>query len=350
MAGEVRREWIDALLGEAGLPAAREILPLAGGANNRVYRVDHGRGSVLLKAYFFHPDDQRDRLNAEFAFSRFAWDRGLRCLPQPLACDRTKRLGLYEFIEGRALESHELTEHHREQAIAFYRGLNRHKDDADAQALPPASEACLSLRQHLACVNGRLERLERLPAASPEDAEASRLVRSELVPAWRQVRDHVLCEASELGIELDRPIDREDMRLSPSDFGFHNVIVAMDGRLRFFDFEYAGWDDPAKMVCDFLCQPAVPVPAAWHAEFAREVVCDLSHPAWHLRRINLLLEVYRIKWCCILLNEFLPVGRQRRQFAQHADPEAARKQRQLEKVRRALQAMRDSSRRSVPQD
>ena len=25
----------------------------------------------------------------------------------------------------------------------------------------------------------------------------------------------------------------------------------------FIDFEYAGWDDPSKLICDFFCQPAV---------------------------------------------------------------------------------------------
>jgi len=345
---DLRPEWIDALLSAAGLPAARGLVALPGGANNRVYRVDFGRGSALLKAYFFHPDDPRDRLGAEFDFSRFAWDRGLRCLPRPLACDRPRRLGLYEFIEGRAPQPGELTGEHLEQAIAFYRELNRHKDDAAAQSLPPASEACFTLREHLACVAQRLERLGQLEVATPEDVEAARLVRGELAPAWRRIRDGVARKAAKFGIELDRPIDRRDARLSPSDFGFHNAILGADGRLRFVDFEYAGWDDPAKMVCDFLCQPAVPVPAAWSGEFSRAAVSDLADPAWHLRRIDLLKDVYRIKWCCILLNEFLPAGRQRRRFAQQADAEAARKQSQLHKVGRALRSLRDRPAETVP--
>jgi len=342
-----RPEWIDALLGEAGLPAAREVVGLSGGANNRVYRVDWGGGSALLKAYFFHPDDPRDRLGAEFDFSRFAWDCGLRCLPRPLACDRPRRLGLYEFVEGRVLGPGEPTEAHLEQAIAFYRELNRHKDAPAARALPLASEACFTLREHLACVERRVGRLEQLEGDSPEDEEAQQWIRGRLAPAWRAIRDRVLQMAAKRGVELDQAVVDRDRRLSPSDFGFHNAILAADGRLRFIDFEYAGWDDPAKMVCDFLCQPGVPVPAEWGDALARAAVADLSDPSGHLRRIDLLKDVYRIKWCCIMLNEFLPAGRQRRRFAQEALAEAARKRNQLHKLADALRSVGDLARESI---
>ena len=39
-----------------------------------------------------------------------------------------------------------------------------------------------------------------------------------------------------------KKIDEEDSILSPSDFGFHNII-SKNQKLYFIDFEYAGWDD-----------------------------------------------------------------------------------------------------------
>ena len=53
----------------------------------------------------------------------------------------------------------------------------------------------------------------------------------------------------------------EELILSPSDFGFHNTLLASDGALKFFDFEYAGWDDPAKTAADFLRQPRHYIPS-----------------------------------------------------------------------------------------
>lgn len=336
---DVQPDEVAGMLAEAGLPGAERLVRLPGGANNRVYRVDCGLFCVLLKAYFRHPDDPRDRLGAEFSFSRFAWDRGLRCLPRPLACDRDRGLGLYEFLEGRSLLPGEVETGHVEQAAGFYRDLNRHRDHPDAVALPRASEACFTLAEHLACVERRIERLAQLDDATPDGHEAGLLVRDALLPAWQEARDRAWSGAAKQGLSPDEPMAREDERLSPSDFGFHNAILGADGRLRFFDFEYAGWDDPAKTVCDFLCQPAVPVPGDRAERFSRAVVSGLSDPQRHLERVALLLDVYRVKWCCILLNDFVPADRQRRLFAQERHAVKDRRQ-QLPKVARLLRELR----------
>ena len=97
-------ESVRSLIASAGRNAADiAIEQIEGGANNRVFRVCAAGHDYLLKAYFHHPDDPRDRLGAEFAFSQYAWSLGLRCLPEPIARDNAQRLGLYGFIQGRAV-------------------------------------------------------------------------------------------------------------------------------------------------------------------------------------------------------------------------------------------------------
>jgi hypothetical protein len=103
--------------------------------------------------------------------------------------------------------------------------------------------------------------------------------------------------------------------LSPSDFGFHNSLIDEAGRFTFIDFEYAGRDDPAKLICDFFCQPALPVPLIHYERFAGRIFDGLELSAPHPARCRSLLDAYRIKWVCIILNDFLPVGAARRAFA-----------------------------------
>ena len=63
------------LLERAGMTGSYSLTPLAGGANNRVYRIDAGlRQTLVLKSYFRHPGDPRDR-SAEWAFATAAWQR-----------------------------------------------------------------------------------------------------------------------------------------------------------------------------------------------------------------------------------------------------------------------------------
>ena len=219
-----------------------------------------------------------------------------------------------------------------EQAANFFAGLNAHREHPDAAALPLASEACFSVPEHLHCVAGRIQRLEMLMGTTRLEQDAIEFVQHELKPAWKRVSAAVRSRTSP---EAAEPLPASDRRLSPSDFGFHNALRAADGSLRFFDFEYAGWDDPAKTACDFFSQVAVPVPMDFLDVFAGRIAGDQRRPAVMRSRIRLLLPVYQLKWCCIILNDFLPTDAARRQFSLAGDPEA-RKRSQLDKARQLL--------------
>jgi hypothetical protein len=298
--GRLDHEAVHALAERAGIGAVREIVPLAGGANNRVARLDTESNSYLLKSYFRHPDDPRDRLGAEGGFSNFAWTHGVRCIPEPIALDADAGLALFEFVSGEPLIGGIVTMADVDQAIAFFRAVNRGRKHPDAAKLPRASESCLSLNDHFYTVSRRVERLTGI-------GEIAEFV-SELASSWERIEARARGIAAINCLPTDHPLPFGERCLSPSDFGFHNAIRTADGRLRFFDFEYAGWDDPAKVVCDFFCQPAAPAPSHLFDRFANAVAGEFPSAAIHLARASLLLPVYRVKWVCIMMNEFLPVG------------------------------------------
>lgn len=329
------------LLLTAGFGGPFTLEPIPVGANNRVFRVQAEGALALLKAYFRHPQDTRDRLASEFAFCRFAWENELRLVPRPLAADFENHLGLYEFIHGRPLQAGEVSGDHVRQACQFWRSLNQLKDKLDAHSLPPASEVCFSIGQHLDRTEGRIKKLAQIDESEPIGVEAADFVRTELIPAWDMVSESIRAQASLMNFSLEEELRKEQQGLSPSDFGFHNVIMGADGSLRFIDFEYAGWDDPARMVCDFFCQPQVPVPNDWFGWFSTEALRDFADSDFHLRRSLLLLPVYRIKWCCIVLNDFLPVGNERRRFALRKSADGIRRHVQLEKAKKMLGALSD---------
>lgn len=336
----IERELCDAargLLDKANLTFPFTLHPLTGGGNNRVFRVDVDGQSLLLKAYFHHPADGRDRLNAEFAFCSFAWGVGIRSVPKPIASDPETHTALYEFIAGCSITSEEVNKALVQHAIEFYIQLNDHRHAPGATALANASEACFSIASHLQHTERRMTRLRGLHDSSSVDHEAAVFIRRELSAAWRTVQDGVRTGASKIGIKPEDDLPAQDRRLSPSDFGFHNAIRGVGGRTGFVDFEYAGWDDPAKMACDFFCQVAVPVPESYYLDFITAITAGHAQPSLHRQRIALLMPVHQIKWCCILLNEFLPISGLRRQYARgDFNPEAA-KAAQLRKARLMLQ-------------
>jgi hypothetical protein len=290
----------------------KALARLAGGRNNQVYRVELDNGSSLvLKRYFTDPRDPRDRLGAEWSFLQHAWSRGIRVVPEPLACDPSLQAGLYGFARGRKLAASELEPAHVDAAIDFILALNARP----RAALAPASEACFSLAEHIATVERRVSRLATLDPDVPHAGRAQQLVSARLLPAWTTVKSRLASDATAAGLALDRTLRVDECCLSPSDFGFHNALVDDAGIVTFLDFEYAGRDDPAKLVSDFFCQPEVPVPVGYHAAFAKRVADGLGLDETGHARCRILLDAYRIKWTCIILNDFLPLGAARRAFA-----------------------------------
>lgn len=329
---------IDRLMESAQLGPVQRIVPLAGGANNRAFRVEHQTGLAFLKQYFRHPADPRDRLRAEFAFLRYANAAGLASVPRALAGDAGAGLGLFEYAQARMASAEDVTDSRIEKVIEFVRELNAERWRPAATLLLTASEACFSLEEHLSTVNRRIDRLRGIAPRRDIDREAADFAQSSVLPLWKQVEQAARVEAIDCGFALDRAIDR---CVSPSDFGFHNVLIDAADRLTFVDFEYAGWDDPAKLICDFFCQPRIPIPTRYFARVAREIAGCAHHADATVARARLLLPVYQVKWVCILLNEFLRVSQERRAFSRSDDQAEARKSRQLALARLAIRRMSD---------
>jgi hypothetical protein len=296
---------------------------------------------ALLKSYFRHPADTRDRLGAEFAFSHFAWNAGLRALPEPLACDHAAGLGLYALIEGAPVDAAAVGSCAVSAAAAFVADLVSVQHLPDAARLPHASEACFTLEEHLSRVDERVARVAAVKPADDVTRACASFVEGALAPAWARLRERTRAAARSAGVAADVPLPRDERCLSPSDFGFHNALRAPDGTLRFLDFEYAGWDDPAKLVADFFCQVAVPVSLDHLPAFVAAALGRLPGRAARDARIALLLDVYRVKWCCILLNDFVPAGGERRRFALGQHGVAERRAATLRRAQAALATVQD---------
>jgi hypothetical protein len=311
-----------------------ELLLLRGGANNRVYLVTDSKRKAVLKHYFTNPNDPRDRFHSERAFYEYLSAHTV-CTPKPLAWHSGLRLGLLSFIEGRKLQPEEVNGSAVNQALKFIVELNKLRHSDKAAQIPIASEASFSVSAHLDSIQGRVGRLEIVKGDTEVEAQAIAFIRDELQPAWREVRDKILSTA---GSHFTRVLAATERCLSPSDFGFHNALLSGNSELFFFDFEYAGWDDPAKLVCDFFCQPELPVAREYWREVVHAIGSEFPSDPTFAERATALLPAYEIKWCCIMLNDFVRSELARRQFA--AGSAVDRRAIQLDKARRALSKLK----------
>lgn len=287
------------LLKQIGRIEPSSLIPVAGGRNNRVWRVDCGSEFFLLKNYFWSESDPRDRLGQEWAFLNFLQSIGSRKAPAPLAKDPSTRFALLEFISGNPPQ--EIGETDILDSSQFFAEMNAPR--ALAKNLPPVSEACFSIQAHLDTTSARIERLQQIQSTSEEHEQALVFVRDTLLPLWHDLRTRIEDTPDSARREI---LPLAERCLSPSDFGFHNALRQSDGTLRYVDFEYAGWDDPAKTLIDFTNQPDRLLPENLAALFLEKTIPLFPKPDALHNRLALLTPLYQIKWACICLNAFFP--------------------------------------------
>jgi len=304
---------------------------LAGGRNSQVYRVRVGEvQSYALKVYFQHASDQRDRLQTEFDSLLFLSNCGVRNVPRPFGCDRNEKCAVYEWIEGEKIGPDQVTEDMIDTAISFVIRLAELRAEPGSNRLAKASEACFS---GSALVENVRERLTKL--SHSEDPDLKRLLREEVLPEFESV---VAWSRARLGISFDDELPFEAITLSPSDFGLHNALQTPGDEIIFIDFEYFGWDDPVKLVSDFLLHPAMALSPDSKRRFANSIIEYFSGSMPIARRLEALYPLFGLKWCTILLNEFLPEHLLRRRFAAvHEVEDRESQSKQLAKARGMLQ-------------
>ncbi len=288
-----------ALLHAIGAAPASKVARLQGGTNNFVYKVETSDGIFCCKAYGADPPG-RDRFACETAFVRFAASNNIKAVPELLAADAKTRSALFSFIEGHKVGQSEIDAHLVEQALAFCIALDAARDDSAARALSNASDCCFSLDEHLQSVDRRTVRLSA--AGNHAVRDLAGLVREQIFPALdRRLREFAAHSSETMG----RLLADDEWAISASDFGFHNALLDTARRLTFLDFEYAGWDDPAKMIADFFAQADLPVPLQFLDGFLAKFAEIRADGAAIAARCRAILPLHRVKWALILLNGFL---------------------------------------------
>ena len=316
------------LLGVSGVA----LESIDGGRNSRVYRLIAPSAVYAFKTYFRHASDSRARMDTEFQALRFLWDNGECAVPEPIAAAEGEDCAIYEWIDGDKVD--EPTEDQMREATSFIQRLHRFCKRPGAARLRPASEACFSGTALVDCLRGRLAPLmERV-----EYPELSAFLRDDISPTMESIcaRSHEM-----MGDLFTRELPHEHRTLSPSDFGFHNALLRRDGGMVFLDLEYFGWDDPVKLIADFMLHPGMLVSPDRKCQFASATLREFPET---LDRFEALFPMYGLKWCMILLNEFLPAHLARRRFAGMSENEiTARQTEQLSKARTMLRLSADAS-------
>lgn len=282
-----------------------KIQELPPGANSRIYKVTtDNRETFCVKHYAVRPGDRRDRLNNEFNALEFLWQNSIGLTPQPIARDEPANIGVYSFIKGNTLRNTRVSSDELSQAAGFLTSLHALRLTRGANKPGPASEACFSFNEYIQIINERRQRFSQIKGKIPQIIELDQWVINEWDTAWREAIEFVMESIRTKGLSFSDSLPTSFRTLSPSDFGFHNAIKQTDGRLVFLDFEYFGWDDPAKLIVDFLLHPGMNLTNVQKRWFLKKNIILYSQDPIIPIRLPLIYILLGCKWCLILLNCF----------------------------------------------
>jgi len=293
---------------------------LSGGKNSGVFRCEMPDGLTLaLKNYHRDSRDTRDRLGVEFGALTFLWRQGVRQVPEPLWMDRSVGCAAYGMIHGHRIDGIDIGSHEILTCVQFLHQLNRLRVLEESRQLPLASEACFSFEAVLVNIEHRLQRLEAVGENSLLASKLHGFLDHEFKPLLASARTFRGQNPGESWWDIELPWS--ERCLSPSDFGFHNALQRPNGDFVFLDFEYFGWDDPAKLIVDFLHHPAMQLSHDSRQVFIDQTL-ELFDDSGRLRqRLPAAYILFGLKWCMILLNEFVPEDFARRVFSNAVNQE-----------------------------
>ncbi len=281
-----------------------DIEELRGGMNNRSYSLRTSDGRVLFgKIYKQSLSDYRDRFAHEVKFLSYSEELEGRRTPTLLETDANAKAAILTLEEG-ALWPDE-TDAPLEiwnRFLEFLLDLQQKKDLSKAKKMPRAAESCDTLQEHLDLVSKRRNLWLARAKANEVEHELANWIQIELEDAFQKLAKRMI--SSEL---FRKPISPAALIISPSDFGLHNALFAKDGSIRFIDFEYAGWDDPAKTISDFFAQPRYPAPRELYEDWKSTLASLLPQEEVKSfsERLPLISSCIELKWIYVIMGKRL---------------------------------------------
>jgi len=272
-----------------------KVKKIRGRGNSRIYQVV--TESYQVYALKYYPDlllDPRRRLQTEVQTCQLL--EYYRLTPKVIAYDAELNIAIYEWIEGDHLQSVE--NEHIDQALNF---INILQDIESLEFSQPASEACTSAEQLFHQIEERHKKLDSI-----ENNILQNFLNTVFKPLYLNVK-HWATQKWPAN-NFHEILTTAKQTLSPSDFGIHNSIMRSDGTLCFLDLEYFGWDDPVKLIADFIWHPAMTLNDDHKKRWVKNSFLIFKNTEEIKQRFHAAWPLYGMRWTMILLNEFRKDG------------------------------------------
>ena len=265
---------------------------LTGGLNSGIRLVEVGSSKYIIKTYPKPKDLTWQRLDTEFRFLVLMNKAGISNVPKPIKKLSGLNVGVYSYLPGETIKK--ATDFNVLASADFIIELN--------EKLIPFSKEITLGSDHFVSYENLLESIERRILSLRGFAHLHSREYIQTINEFYIIFQKITDQNGTIAQELNDNICKMKQVVSPSDFGLHNMLQNKE-TIKFLDFEYAGNDSSLKLICDFYCQPRIPVS---NSQFKR-FVGKLNNSIFHMNSLfevsAKFLPLFRLKWSCIILNQ-----------------------------------------------
>ena len=273
------------------LPAPNRSKQIHSGINSTVYEVAYEKNPLILKIY---PNDGfHDRLKAELDALNLLARNGFTNIPSVVKSDKKLSLALQKKIIGKT--NLEPTLSMVGECVRFINDIQELKQTAESKNIGIAKDACFSIEQTLDKIETR-----RATFNTINNQNLKKFLTEQFDPLHLLIKENVYSKYALS--ERRTEIDTISWVLSPSDFGFHNIIIDREQRLNFIDFEYFGWDDPVKLLVDFIFHPGFKLSMKGQRIWVESSLT--SYAKGFEKRFVATWPLYGLLWILVVLNLF----------------------------------------------
>ena len=275
------------------------ITKIKKGRNNEVFLYKEKKQKIIIKKYKFFFTTRYDRFSTEKFFLEFLNKKKIRNVPKLIYSDTKEKINFLSYIDGRKVKK--VKKYQLKSCLQFIKKIN-YRTVYKNFRFQKAADSCLSIHDHVQSCKTRITKLIKKNTNNKniENRKILSFLEKEIEPAFKKIN-----------LEIDKKFSRSDkikkinyknMILSPSDFGFHNIIEKKN-KLYFIDFEYAGWDDPIKLLCDFILNPDYTISNLNKNYFLDNFNLILEKKIFNPVKYRILVKFHFLKWVCVILNQ-----------------------------------------------
>lgn len=307
---------------------------VTGGANNALYRVEVGGEHFACKLCV---NDERQRARREFGALRILEAAGLDVAPRPLWLDESCTVVSYPTVAYRWTSGSPLgTELTSQQLTALIESLQRihglRPGDLAGYELADAWFHWFDFEPYLNELHGLLAEHGRWLIDTERRGRELYARFGRLIEACAQV------VASS---DADPRREQVPRRLCRVDPGLANALWCDDGRLRWVDWEYSGWGDPALELADLRWHVSLEGLSSTDHGWLRDNYRRPADDAGFEERLAVWDRLIATRWACLILRWLWSAsnGPDRERLTQPTGDAVALRAQLLQFIERAEQAV-----------